>query len=332
MQKIKIGFISFAHMHAAHYFRLLRQRNDVEIVGISDPVEDRVSPFISEVPYYPDHIQLLEKDLDAVIICSENVHHASFTEDAAAYGKHVLCEKPLGLSIAEMQQMITVCRRQGVQLMTAFPNRYLQSVQRAKQAIEQQEIGEVIMIKGTNKGALPSGWFIDPALSGGGALFDHTVHVMDIIHWILGCKAEEVYAEVGNLFSNIPAEDSGMVHAKFENGTDVVLDTSWSRLEVFPYKRDITMEIIGTEGRISLDASKQINKVYNDRTGKVEWRDWSDDKEELMLDEFIKALKNKVGFPITGEDGLHSTAIALAAYESVKLGRPVKVDYGTKGD
>jgi len=317
--------ISFAHVHAFHYFHLLQERQDVEIVGIADDNRERVEHLLKDarIPYYADYRDLLKGEAEAVIICSENTHHAELTIAAAFAGKHVMCEKPLGTSREEMQRMINACRGQGVQLMTAFPNRYLLGVQKAKQEIDAGTIGEVIAIKGTNKGEMPGGWFIDHKLSGGGALLDHSVHVMDIMNWILGSRVVEVYAEMDTLFHDIDIDDTGMLHAKFANGVIAVLDTSWSRTRSFPFKRDITLEIIGTKGSVRIDASKQINELYSDASGSVQWSQWGDDKDELLIDDFVSAIRNGTPVPITGEDGLHAAVVSFAAYESVKRNKPV---------
>ena len=163
-------------------------------------------------------------------------NHADITIAAAKAGKHVLCEKPLGVSVPEMEAMIAACKEHGVQLMTAFPCRYLASVVKAKEAIEQGEIGEIIAIKGTNRGSLPSGWFLQSELSGGGALLDHTVHVMDLMNWMTQSEVKEVDAYAARLFNeNLAIDDAGMIHVKFANGVVGVLDTSWSRNAASPH-------------------------------------------------------------------------------------------------
>ena len=125
-------------MHAASYLLGMLKREDVEVVGVADENAERVRPYSVDrgIPYYADYNELLAQELDAVVICSENARHAEFTKLAAAAGKHVLCEKPLGLSESEMLEMIQVCKDHGVQLMTAFPCRYITSVRQAKEAID----------------------------------------------------------------------------------------------------------------------------------------------------------------------------------------------------
>ncbi|TBL80555.1 Gfo/Idh/MocA family protein [Paenibacillus thalictri] len=325
MQPIKIGMISFAHSHANTYLNVLLSMPDVKVTAIADDNRERVEAHLAKhgIPYFADYRELLQTDVDAVIICSENVHHAQMTIDAALAGKHVLCEKPLGVSVGEMQRMIATCKERQVQLMTAFPCRYIPAVVEAKAAMERGDIGNIIAVKGTNRGTMPGSWFIDPALSGGGAVLDHTVHVMDLLNWMLGSRPIEVYAESGTLFHDIPVDDSGMVHMKFPDGTFAVIDTSWSRTKSFPFWGDVTMEIIGTEGVISIDSFSQKNEVYSDTKMKTEWKYWGYSMNKGLIEAFVDALRAGRGVPITGEDGLYSAQVALAAYDSIRAGKPV---------
>ncbi|WP_159886608.1 Gfo/Idh/MocA family protein [Paenibacillus puerhi] len=331
MKRLKIGFISFAHGHAFSYLNALAVMPEVEIVGIAHDDKTLVEEALRryDVPFYADYKQLLASDADAVVICSENAHHARLTIEAAQAGKHVLCEKPLGLSVADMQAMIAACHSSGVQLMTAFPCRYITPVVRAKEAVERGEIGEILAIKGTNRGTMPGGWFIDPALSGGGALLDHTVHVMDLMNWFTGARVTDVYAYAATRFhEQLAVDDTGMIHVTYDNGVFGVLDTSWSRPKAFPTWGDVTMEIIGTEGAISIDSFAQMNELYTNELGKGVWSTWGDSMDVHMMYAFVQALLENRPVPITGEDGLRSAEVALAGYESVKLGQPVRLKRG----
>jgi predicted dehydrogenase len=329
MNKVKIGMISFAHSHANGILKELLAIPDVEIVGIFDNLPERAADIADKngIPYFEDHKCLLEKtDADAVVICSENAFHARYTLDAAAAGKHVLCEKPLGITVEDMKRMIEAARLNGVQLMTAFPCRFLPAVRQAKAAVERGEIGDILAIKATNRGRMPGRWFIRKELSGGGAVMDHTVHVMDLMNWFLQSEPEEVYAEAGTLFhDDLDVDDAGIVHVRFANGVAAVLDPSWSRAESFPIGGDITMRLIGTKGVIDVNALGQVNELYSDELGKMQWSYWGDGMSGYMVRAFVEAVRSGTDVPITGEDGLRSTAVALAAYESIKLGAAVRL-------
>jgi predicted dehydrogenase len=321
--------ISFAHPHAYTYLQALQQMADVEVVGLADETQKRREELAGKfgLPVFCHHSDLLQEDLDAVVVCSENVRHAELTIQAARCGKHVLCEKPLGISIEEMQSMIAECKKAGVQLMTAFPNRYVPAVGEARRLVLGGEIGEVLAVKGTNKGAMPGSWFVHRKMSGGGAMLDHSVHVMDLMHWMLRSVVEEVYAENGTLFHPLDIDDAGMVHVKFANGVIAVVDTSWSRARSFPYPRDLSMEITGTLGSITVDDTKEVNQLYRDEASKAKWSFWGADRNYEMVRDFVEAVRDSTPVPITGEDGFKAASVALAAFESVRTGRPVKPFY-----
>lgn len=328
MRTLKVGLISFAHGHAYSYLNSFLALPEVEIAGIADEVISRVETVGSThgIQLYEDYRELLKTDIDAVAICSENVKHAEHVIAAAEAGKHVICEKPLGLSVEEMERMIEACRANGVQLMTAFPCRYLAAVVNAKQAVDAGEIGDIVAIKGTNRGSMPGQWFVEPHLSGGGALLDHTVHVMDLMNWFTGSKVTEVYAYAATLFhEELKVDDAGMIHVRFASGVFGVLDTSWSRPKSFPTWGDVTMEIVGTKGQLFIDSFAQSNEVYSDAAGKGSWSFWGDNMDHYMVKGFVDALLSGKPVPITGLDGLRSAEVALAGYKSVQSGQPVSV-------
>ncbi|RKN80431.1 Gfo/Idh/MocA family protein [Paenibacillus ginsengarvi] len=329
MNKLKVGMISFAHGHAHSYLHSLAALPQVEVVAIADEEKSRVEGVVTKhgIAYYENYLDLLAiADIDAVVICSENAFHAKHTIDSARAKKHVICEKPLGISVSEMEQMIAVCEENGVQLFTAFPCRYLAAVISAKAAVDRGDIGDILAIKGTNRGTMPGKWFVEPELSGGGALLDHTVHVMDLMNWFTGSKVTEVYAYAATLFhEDLKVDDAGMIHVKFENGTIGVLDTSWSRPKAFPTWGDVTMEIVGTKGTISVDSFAQKNEMFSNAIGKGQYLGWGDSMDHYMVEAFVNALLEGKPAPISGLDGLRSAEVALAGYQSVKTGQPVQI-------
>src|SRR5438094_400261 len=107
-------------------------------------------------------------------------------------------------------------------------------------AIADGAIGEVLAVKGTNHGSLPPGWLTDPALAGGGAVMDHTVHVADLLRWILEREFVSVYAEIDTLLHpGLPVDDCGTLLLEMEGGVFASLDPSWSRPRTFPTWGDV---------------------------------------------------------------------------------------------
>lgn len=325
---IKLGFLSVAHLHAESYLSACKHLPDIELVGIADEVEDRGRETAARygTRYFRDYDELLSQDVDGVIICSENSKHAPLTRAAASAKKHVLCEKPIATSIAEGQSMIDACKSNGVQLQIAFPVRFNTPVLRARQMLQAGQIGRLLAMKGTNRGRMPGGWFVDPALSGGGAVIDHTVHVADIMRWLTGKEFTEVYAEIDRFIYDIPTEDCGILTMEMEGDIFCSLDTSWSRpARSFPTWGDVTLDLVGTEGVIQVDGFSQNVDFYNEAIGKLEWLPWGDDGDLELVKDFADMIRTGRLASITGEDGLRAVEVAFAAYESAKRKKPVKV-------
>lgn len=326
---LQIGIISFAHMHAYSYAEALKKLPDVNLACVADEDSARGQEAAARfgADWTADYRQLLARPLDAVIVTSENVRHSEHVIAAAQAGKHVLCEKPLATNLADGLRMIEASRRNGVILQTAFPVRFLSPVRMAKQAVERGDIGTLLAAKGTNRGKFPGGWFADHALSGGGAMLDHTVHVTDLLRWISGAEVCEVYAEAGyGRFADTEIDDCGLLTLTFDNGMFATLDFSWSRHEAYPTWGDVTLELIGTKGSLTLDAFAQQIRVY--RADGAQWVSWGDDMDLELVRDFVNSVRHGSAPSVTGEDGLRAACAAFAAYRSASEGRAVRLQDG----
>lgn len=323
---MKVGIISFAHGHAYSYANALTKLDGVEILGIADENEERGRKAAAEfnTEYYADYEDLLNQPIEAVVITSENSKHHEHVVAAAKKGKHILCEKPLAHTAEAAQAIIDICKEHNVILQTAFPVRFSTPVVEAKRIIDSGDLGNIVAIKATNRGTNPGGWFVDREKSGGGAVIDHTVHVVDIIRWYTGAEVKEVYAEIGNLVSDYDIDDCGQLTMEFDNNMFATLDCSWSRNDAYPTWGDVTLEIVGTRGTLSVDAFGQKTNLYN-RDG-AHWDFWGDDMDRGLVEDFISSVREGKSPSITGEDGLKALSVAIAAYESSKKQEPVQVN------
>ncbi|HYF78753.1 MAG TPA: Gfo/Idh/MocA family oxidoreductase [Symbiobacteriaceae bacterium] len=322
---MRIAILSLAHFHGYSYAAAVVKHPAAELALIWDEDAARGAAAAKQFgcAFEPDLDRALAANIDAVIITSANVHHKEIAVKAARADKHILCEKPIATTVADAEAMVAAAREAGVQFMTAFPCRYAPPVLRVKQAIEQGAVGEILAIKGTNHGRMPGGWFADPTLAGGGAVMDHTVHVADLIRWFLGKEFTSVYAEIDKRFHDIAADDCGMLTMELEGGAFATLDPSWSRPAAYPTWGDVTMEIVGTKGTISLDAFSQNLSLYNNDDKVAAWVPYGSDMDEGLVNDFIKCVTTNTRPPITGEDGLRAMEVALMAYESARTGQPV---------
>jgi len=327
-KKLRVGVMSFAHMHAYSYARAVCSLPDAQLVGVADDDEARGKAAAEQygIDYFNDIEQLLDSGVDAVIVCSENARHRDHVVAAARAGAHVLCEKPIAADVCDGAEMIEACRAAGVVLATAFPVRHVPAVARTKQLVEEGKIGKVLAVKATNHGRMPGGWFIEPDLSGGGAVIDHTVHVADLLRWILNDEFKSVYAEIDTRFYDFDIDDCGTLCLEMENGVFATLDPSWSRPRTYPTWGDVMMEIIGTDGVISLNAFAQCLVEASDSQGAVVYRGWGDNSDLALVADFVSAAREGRRPAADGVDGLRALEVALAAYESSRLGEVVALD------
>lgn len=326
----KIGILSFAHPHAHSYAQILASHPHVQLVGGSDPDTARGREACARwgIEFFPSGDALLALALDGVVVTAENARHRDLVERAAQAGvRAILCEKPLAPTQADAQAMLDCCRAQNVHLATAFPCRYSPAFRRAQAQVQSGAIGEVLALRGANRGKMPGGWFVQTALSGGGCIIDHAVHVADLNRVLLKREAVSVYAEAGHGVYHEAWEDTGMLTIEYDGGVFATLDTSWSRPASFPTWGDVTVQIVGTLGEISLDLFAQETAHYGGAGEGVEWMPWGSSLDRAMLEDFLRLAGGQDAPQLaTGEDGLRAGQIALSAYKSVASGQPVPVE------
>lgn len=311
----KIGIVSVAHMHTHSYAACLADREDALLAGVWDDDPARGQAFAERyrVPFYGD-LEGLLNETDAVIIGSENLKHADHLEAAAMAGRPALCEKPLVASREDEARVRTLLDR-GAWIMTAFPCPYAPAFRQALAAVKSGQIGKIVGIAGTNRGSNPGGWFVDPTLSGGGALMDHTVHVADLFRRLLEQEPSLVSAQAGTRMTNIPTDDTAMLLLEYEDGVFATLDASWSRPKGYMIWGDVTLRITGEKGVVEVDLFNPGIDVFGPEG--LRRRSTGSNLDALMVDEFLSALRESRSAWTSGEDGLAASQVALAGYESL---------------
>jgi predicted dehydrogenase len=326
---IRIGILSAAHGHAHSYATCLRALAGVELIGVADDDAERGRAFAERfgIRSFASPEALLAEGLDGALICSANVHHRQLMELAAGHTPHILCEKPIATTLADAQAMIDVCAAAGAKLQIAFPVRFASPVIQLRTLLQSGSLGQIYSLKTTNHGQMPGGWFIDRALAGGGAVIDHTVHVIDLLRWFFDAEVSEVYAEVGEnlLHDNLGIDDAGLLSFTLTNGVYGTLDTSWSRPIAFPTWGDVTIEAVAEHGWARLDAFKQQLAVYSNRANKAQWVGWGNNMDLGLMQDFVAMIAERRQPSITGHDGLKALEVALAAYQSAASGQPVRL-------
>ncbi len=324
-----IGIMSFAHMHANSYAACLNALPNAALAAVwdDDPKRGKAMAKKFNAPFIADMNTFLDRDLEGVIITSENEKHRAMAEAAAGAGKWILCEKPLAPSVENAKAIITACRKAHVGLGVAFPCRYALPITEAKALLNSGAYGAVYAVACTNHGQCPGGWFVDEALSGGGAAMDHTVHVADLLRWMLGREFTHVYCELGNQLhkKTLKTDDLGSLNLEMEGGIQVSHLASWSRPKSYPTWGDVTLEIICEGGVINVDAFNQKITIFDDKARCVSWAGWGDNPDLGLIRDFVDAVRDRREPPVTGMDGLRATEVTAAAYKAFRTGKVVKL-------
>jgi predicted dehydrogenase len=329
---IKIGILYFAHHHGEAYLTNLRRMEGVELLGVADDDLARGEQIANQnkTRFFASYEALLEARPDGVIICTENNRHRPLAEMAASHGVHVLCEKPIATTLADARAILDACDKAGVLLMTAFPMRFSAPLLQIKARLDNGEFGDVYCFNATNQGELPTkhrSWFVDPVLAGGGAIMDHTVHLVDIMRWFTGSEVESMYARSNRIFhgDEVSVETGALEMLTFENGAFGTIDASWSRPQYWPTWGGLTFEMVTERGAVVVDAFRQNLNVYRHEWQRSNWAYWGSDMNEAMVSEFVTAIREDRQPRVTGLDGLRAVEATLAAYESDRTGQTVRV-------
>jgi predicted dehydrogenase len=271
MSKIKIGMISYEHIHAEFRSRALNEMNDVEIVAIADENERRGNEAHRKFggAYFGDYRELLKRnDLDLVFIHSANQKHKAMVLDTIRAGKNLFCEKPIATNAADALEMTEAVEKSGVRNTVGFCSRYIPEAQRAKHIIDQGLLGRIISVQaviglaGIKEIGCPdymADWMEDPVLGGGGALIDEGAHAFDLLFWLVG-DIEGVSCAKQNLDKpHLAVEDSAMTLVRFRSGALGSLSTLWS-LNIDIGMRN-ALQIFGTEGTLFVDLTAKAPGV-----------------------------------------------------------------------
>lgn len=330
---MRIGIMSFAHLHAEGYIGNLRSAPGVEFIGFSDTEAERGRHFadVFNARWFPTHEALLAEKPDGVLVCSENANHRELVEMAAKAGAHILCEKPIEVTLADAEAMRDTCAAHQVSFMTAFPARFAPANLETKAALERGDLGRIYGVNGINHSEIPRehrAWFAQKALAGGGAVMDHTVHLVDLLRWFFQCEVAEVYAEVDNLFypGEVDVDTAGIALLTLENGVIASIDCSWSRPTYYPRWGHLKYDIVGDNGFTVVDALAQHHTVYSRKAPRTPlWVNWGSDSNQAMINEFVASIREKRAPSVTWRDGYETLRVALACYESAAQGQPVRL-------
>ncbi|MFE6968102.1 Gfo/Idh/MocA family protein [Isoptericola sp. NPDC057653] len=334
---LRVAVLSFAHVHAASYIALLRDRPGVELLtadpdAASAPADElRGREFAAQhgAPYVDSYAEALAWGPDAVIVCAENARHRDVVLAAAEAGAHVLCEKPLATRVEDAEAMVAACDAAGVHLMTAYPVRFSPEFATLRGLVEDGALGTVLGGTGTNNGKVPAGrvWFTDPELAGGGALADHVVHVADLLDALLGQEVVAVRAVTNRVLhgddARVRAETGGLVSLTYAGGAEVTVDCSWSVPDGAATWGGLTLQVVGTGGTVEIDPFGAHVGGLVAGGGRQAWLGFGENLDALMLEHFLGCVRSGAAPGPDGRTGLRTLRAVVAAQRSVAEGGSV---------
>jgi 1,5-anhydro-D-fructose reductase (1,5-anhydro-D-mannitol-forming) len=304
-----------------------------EIAGVMSTNAERGQKYAAEfgIPLATTSLEKLFDSCDAVYVATTNDLHYAQVLAAAAAKKHVLCEKPLALTLAEAREMVAACKAAGVVLGTNHHLRNAATHRAMRQAIAEGRVGRPLFARVCHAVCLPEhlqGWRIKDPTTGAGVVMDITVHDSDTLRFVIGDEPEVVTAMIQHAGMGDGAiEDGVMGIVRFRSGLLAHFHDAFT----CRYTRT-AFEVHGSEGSLfGLDCMTQrpIGTVtLRNAQGETLLPLDQDNLYERSVRAFHKAIRGEGAPSATGEDGVRSMATALAALESAHLGREVKVDPG----
>ncbi|WP_066970633.1 Gfo/Idh/MocA family protein [Methanobrevibacter filiformis] len=315
MDNVTVGVIGVGAMgynHARVYHRL----ENTKLAGISDVSENTLAKVAKkyDTQGYTNYEDLLENpEIDLVSICVPTTHHHKVVMSAIEHGKHVLVEKPIAFTLQEAEEMNEAAKEKGIKFATGHVERFNPSIQKAKELIENDVIGDIVSASAKRVGPFP------PRIKDVGVAIDLAIHDLDVMYYLFNENAIQVYATMGSILEKCEYEDHAEIMTNFENGITGILEVNW----LTPYKRR-ELEITGTDGIISIDYIDQSIDVYGKFAQDVKIQHEEPLKEELKS--FVNSVLKDSEPEITGDDGINALKMVLAANRSSKEQIPIHIN------
>jgi predicted dehydrogenase len=205
-----------------------------------------------------------DPQVDAVIVATINAALAEVSAAAIGVGKHVLVEKPAGVSVAQIDELISLANQHGVCVRVGFNHRYHPAFVKAREIFGSGVMGELMFIRARyghgGRVGYDREWRADPKLSGGGELIDQGIHLIDLAGWFLGPFAK-VEGQATTYFWNMPVDDNAFLNLQTAKGR-----TAWLHVSCTEWKNLFSFEIYGRTTKLHIEGlggSYGVEKLYH---------------------------------------------------------------------
>lgn len=342
---IKVGIIGCGKIAQVRHIPEYAANPNTEVYGFYDINLARAEELARQHggKAYASYEELLaDPEITAVSVCAANHAHAEISIAALKAGKHVLCEKPMAISLEECEAMVAAAKESGKYLMIGQNQRLAKAHSKAKELIEQGAIGKVLTFRtifghgGPETWSVDPGkntWFFDKTKAAMGAMADLGIHKTDMIQYVLGTKIVKTQAVLttldkkdatGNL---IGVDDNAICIYQMENGVIGTMTASWT----YYAAEDNTTVIYGTKGELRLydDPKYSVQQINADGTRidyQIDQIQTNDNQTASgVIDLFVRSLVEHTPPEISGENVLHAMKAVFASIESSAKGCAIEV-------
>ncbi len=343
---IHVGIAGCGKIAQVRHMPEYAARKDVKITGLYDINLDRARALAEEYgakAYERYEDMIADPGIGAVSICSANTAHADMAVAALEGGKHVLCEKPMAVTLEDCERMAAAAERSGKTLMIDQNQRLAAAHVKARELILAGAVGRILTFATAFRHGGPETWSIDPGAgtwffdkkrAAMGAMADLGIHKTDLIQFLTGQTVREVSAYLGTLDktfadgSPITVDDNAVCIYRLSGGAVGTMTASWTDYA----GEDNSTVIYGTEGVLSLYRDPDHSVVLENKGGGREYYDvdriqTNDDQTKSgAIDMFVEHLLDGTKPYISGESVLTAMRAVFAAEESARTGRTVGVN------
>jgi predicted dehydrogenase len=316
---IKVGLIGGGGIAEAHIRGYRANAETIAVTAVADVVyqtASRRAAELSAVGYTDFRQMILDADLDAVDICLPHYIHAEAIIAAAAAGRHILCEKPLCLTVEEADRVRLAIEAAGVTLMCAHNQLFLPAVAKAKQLLDEGILGTVYEVRTTDSffndfDPQNMGWRATAATSGGGELIDTGYHPTYLMLHLAGGSPVEATALLSrHRLRFMEGEDSAQVLVRFDNGVVGQLVTSWA---YDPPPGTEKFSVVGERGSLASDGRSLVVTLRGSGGQTYDFEDV--DTYVSEIGHFADCLRSGTRPLHTEKEGIEVLGLILAAYE-----------------
>jgi predicted dehydrogenase len=297
--------------------KILLQCENIELIGgydIDAHCVAEVADALKIAPYYTWQ-EALASPCEGVVLVVPNNVHAELVKSAAMAGKHIFVEKPIANTRLEAEEIIHICKKQGVLLQVGHSMRFMNPYRKARALIRENAIGRIVLIEANYSSQRAKRhtidvWRFSRETCPGGPMLQLGIHCIDTIHYLTGSKPLEVRGLFTDSFTETQNDDAGCIIMKLENNALAYVGSSY----ISPKTQQIV--IYGDDGKISMnDSAVILNKGGRDIAVDV-GEDSEDASYRRQFEGFSESIRNNTNPEVDGETGLIDLEVVLAALKS----------------